>query len=236
MATRLRSVVGLFAIVALACASAVATGCLTAGPANPSTGVRAGSEIPGVTYGAHAAGTSRPFVDRTVVDSQELGRTTPDELGGRLGVDLRLPAKAAGGEFQGIYEPSDQGSYAAIYSNDVVVIIRPLRDQKDAADWITHYINGDIAYHVTKWDLRGTEAYAIPKLDIEPVLSSETINDGDVTLTKTKPGTGISTSSAEVCWQRDRFVIQVMNPDQSVSALKEIARSVEFEPREPTAP
>jgi hypothetical protein len=118
----------------------------------------------------------------------------------------------------------------------VIVFIRRLRDQEDAADWITNYLDGDIAYHVTKWDLGGAEAYAIPKLDSEPVLSSETTTDGGVTLTKVKPGTGIGTSHAEVIWQRGRFVVQVMNPDQSIEALKDVARSVTFEPREPSAP
>lgn len=228
MTTRLRFVIGLSAITVLLCASAVTTGCLPTG--RSSTELHAKGESFDVGD-AHDSSIERPFVDRAMLDPKEFGHVTASELGTRLGLDLKLPTQAAGGELQGIYTPSDQDSYAAVYSNDVVVFIRRLRDQEDAVDWIASYIDGDMAYHVTKWDLGGTEAYAIPKVDSEPVLSTETTTDGEVTLTKVKPGTGIGTNFAQVFWQRGRFVIQVMNPDQSIDALKEIARGVTIEPR-----
>jgi hypothetical protein len=153
-----------------------------------------------------------------------------------------VPAKAAGGEFQMIYEPSgkDSGegcSFVAVYSNDVVIQIEKCRDPAEAADLLTsNYLYPGIVPNATELDLNGTKAYAVPKLDVAPVPSGETVVADGTTWHKVKPGTGIWTGTAKVFWQRGRFVVQVMNPDQSIEALKGIARSMTFEPRASSTP
>jgi hypothetical protein len=240
MKTRSQHLIGLLAVAALVCASAIAAGCSQGKSAAPTAAPRAGGEAGRANSGANSfdGSDSRPFVDRKALDPKKFGHVTPAELGTRLGVDLKLPAKAAGGEFQGINESSGKDSFTAIYSNDVVIHMRGLRDPADAADLLTvNYLYPGVLPHVTKWDLNGTTAYAVPKLNVAPVLTGETkVLPGGETVQLKKTGTGIWTGTAEVFWQRGRFVVEVMNPDQSIEALKGIARSMTFEPRASSAP
>lgn len=175
---------------------------------------------------ASAEETSAPFVPRDLFNSSTFGRVTPSQIASHLDVKLGFPVTANGGTLQGIYVPAGDYSpmefYDAIYSNDIVVAVTVLPTTADAEQWVEDYTHGGAEYYVANVDVGGVEALAIPRLDVEPVFDPKT--------NAVKPGTGISTGTARVIWRRGRFVIAVMNPDETTQTLAVVARSVTFVP------
>ncbi|MDP2181520.1 MAG: hypothetical protein Q8K99_03000 [Actinomycetota bacterium] len=178
--------------------------------------------LPGVTSQHSYFRTAKTFVPRDTFTDENFGRLTPADLEKEYGIRLAFPAQAAGGSYQGIYEEGEVGVhryYYAIYSNDVIIQLTVLPDPGDAEEWLRGFIEGDFGLHATKVDLRGAQAFAMPRLNETLPMDPQT--GGRVA----GPGNG----AAKVFWRQGRFVMQVMNPDANVEVLAAVARDVTFE-------
>lgn len=142
--------------------------------------------------------------------------------------ELVFPAALSNGaKFEGVYDPGDMNGlsqFAAVYSDtDVTVIVTVLPTVDDADRWLDDHIKAPFDVYVTEHQVGGTTMYALPRLNVAPVIDYEA--------ERVQPGTGLVTGASNVMWTRGRFFVSVVSLNKPMTELIEVAKDVHVRPQ-----
>ncbi|MDP2182003.1 MAG: hypothetical protein Q8K99_05460 [Actinomycetota bacterium] len=188
------------------------------------------------TPAAIPRGANTEFLPRALFTSENFGSQEWARLDERFGVECVFPTSAIGGELEGVYVPDplpgEPPGFLVVYASDTVVSVTR-QVNESTAEAVVRGRGSPTGFekYVTRHDIDGATAYAVPRLSIPPEADPEAEpwkSDGSLTVYPAKPGTGLSTSAALVVWHHGPFALTVASPVADVDDLVEFASSIDF--------